>query len=74
MLNPSMHRLYKHDLFKAPSGKYGKVSVQELARLFNAYGEASAIEGVALKAAMIFPALVCKSLVNRPKAEIMSHV
>ena len=49
---------WKHNLFKVPSGKYGKVFVQELACLFNVYGEASAIEGVALKAAMIFPALV----------------
>ena len=49
---------WKHNLFKVPSGKYGKVFGQELARLFNAYGEASAIEGVSLKAAMIFPALV----------------
>ena len=65
---------WKHNLFKVPSGKYGKVFVQELACLFNAYGEATAIEGVALKAAMIFPALVLQNLLNRPKAEIMSHV
>ena len=45
---------WKHNLFKVPSGKHGKVFVQELACLFNAYGEASAIELVALKAAMIF--------------------
>lgn len=49
---------WKHNLFKVPSGKYGKVFVQELACLFNAYGEASAMELVALKAAMIFLALV----------------
>ena len=46
---------WKHNLFKVPSGK---VFAQELAHLFNAYGEASALEGDALKAAMIFPAIV----------------
>ena len=49
---------WKHNLFKVPSSKYGKVFVQELACLFNAYGEASALERVALKAAMILMMLV----------------
>ena len=32
---------WRHNLFKIPSGKQGKVLVQEMARLFNAYSEAS---------------------------------
>ena len=49
---------WRHNLFKIPSGKQGKVFVNEMARLFNAYAEASSLEGVAIKAAMVLPALV----------------
>ena len=52
----------KHNIFKVPSGKNGKTFVQELAPLFYAYGEASILEGIALKAAMIFPALLAEAL------------
>lgn len=49
---------WRHNLFKIPSGKQGKMFVHEMARLFNAYAEASSLEGVAIKAAMVLPALV----------------
>ena len=49
---------WRHNLFKIPSGKHGKDLVHEMARLFNSYAEASSMEGVAIKAAMVFPALV----------------
>ena len=49
---------WRHNLFKIPSGKHGKDFVHEMARLFNSYAEASSMEGVAIKAAMVFPALV----------------
>ena len=49
---------WRHNVFKIPSGKQGKAFVYEMARLFNAYAEASSMEGVAIKAAMVFPALV----------------
>ena len=49
---------WRHNLFKIPSGKYGKAFVDEMARLFNSYAKASSMEGVAIKAAMVFPVLV----------------
>ena len=49
---------WRHNPFKIPSGKQGKVFVQEMTGLFNAYSEASSLEGVAIKAAMVLPALV----------------
>ena len=41
-----------------PSGNGGKDFVTELARLFRSYAEASALESVALKAAMVMPHLL----------------
>ena len=49
---------WRQNLFKIPSGRQGKSFVQEMAHLFISYREASAIEGVALKAAMILPAMI----------------
>ena len=49
---------WRHNVFKIPSGKQGKAFVYEMACLFNAYAEASSMEGVAIKAARVFPALV----------------
>ena len=48
---------WRRNLFKTPSGKAGKSFVRELSRLFRAFGDASAMESVALKAAMVLPAL-----------------
>ena len=49
---------WQRNLFLTPSGKAGESFVSELARLFRAYGESSALESVALTAAMIMPALL----------------
>lgn len=46
------------NVFKIPSGGQGKAFVQEMASLFQSYVDASAREKVALKAAMVLPALV----------------
>jgi len=40
-------------MFLVPQGEVGKEFVQELARLIMAYGEGSALECIAIKAAMI---------------------
>ena len=49
---------WKRNIFAVPSGALGKRFVNELARLFRAYADASALEGVALCAAMVVPALL----------------
>ena len=41
---------WKTNIFKVPSGKAGKIFVRELARMFNAYAESSALESVRSKA------------------------
>ena len=53
---------WKRNIFTVPSGTHGKRFVNELARLIRAYADASAMEGVALYAAMVMPAL----LLQRP--------
>ena len=53
---------WRRNLFLAPFGKVGKAFVQELARLFTAYGEGGALECVAIKAAMV----MCSLLLQRP--------
>ena len=40
---------WRRNLFKVPSGKAGRTFVHELSRLFQAYAESSALEGVAMK-------------------------
>ena len=49
---------WRHNLFLTPSGKAVKRFTSELARLFCAYGEGSGLEPIALKAAMVMPALL----------------
>ena len=46
---------WRRNTFAVPSGGLGK---NQLARLFRAYADASALEGVAIHAAMIMPALL----------------
>jgi len=53
---------WRSNLFLVPWGKVGKDFVQELARLISAYGEGSALESIAIKAAMI----LCTLLLQRP--------
>ena len=53
--NENMH--WRRNQFKVPSGKAGTTFVCELSRMFSAYADRSALESVALKAAMVMPAL-----------------
>ena len=59
-----IHRAYerivhwKHNLFLVPFGSMGTQFVTELAKLYDGYGSASAMESVALKAAMVLPPLL----------------
>ena len=46
------------NLFRLPSGAYGKKFVAELTRLFNAFAMESDMEAMVLKAAMTLPALM----------------
>ena len=59
---------WKRNCFMVPSGKAGKAFVQELSRLFDAYAEGSALESVAMKAAMTMPALLLQKPSSRSKA------
>ena len=45
---------WKSNCFRIPSGKCGKRFVSELARLFRAAGEKSALESIAIKAASLY--------------------
>lgn len=60
---------WRRNLFKVPSGKSGKAFVREMARLFSSYGEGSAMESIALKAAFTLPALVLQKPHARSKAK-----
>ena len=48
---------WRCNCFTVPFGKAGKDFVRELSRLYSAYGSASALESVALKATLVFPIL-----------------
>ena len=60
---------WRRNLFKVPSGKAGKAFVRELTRLFQAYADGSSLESVALKAAMVMPALLLQKPHPRSKAK-----
>ena len=60
---------WKCNLFKVPSGKAGNSFVKELTRLTRAYAEASALEAVALKAAMVMPHLLLQKSHRTSKAK-----
>ena len=49
---------WRRNLFSVPVGKAGNRFVQELARLFQSFADGSALEGIALKAAMLMPILL----------------
>ena len=51
---------WRRNIFAVPSGKAGKTFVRELAMLYRAYAEGSALETVALKATIILPILLQK--------------
>ena len=49
---------WQRNVFSVPVGKAGTHFVQELARLFQSFADCSALEGFALKAAMLMPNLL----------------
>ena len=49
---------WRKNLFRVPTGKAGKAFVQELARLFRAFADSSALESVAMRAAMVMLVLL----------------
>ncbi len=66
---------WKPNLFRVPSGKVGDAFVSELSRLFNSYGSSySALESIALTAAMLLPLLLqqrpCK---GAKRKELINH-
>ena len=56
---------WRSNLFKVPSGSIGKWFVAKIVHLFEAFATESALEAVALKAAMTLPAL----LLQKPHAK-----
>ena len=78
MLNPSISATRRpctgdENLFKVPTGKSGKALVRELARMFQAYADGSALEGIALQAAMVMPALLLQKPHPKSKAKERSQ-
>ena len=49
---------WRRNCFTVPFGKVGKDFVRELSRLYSAFGSASTLESVALKAALVLPILL----------------
>ncbi len=60
---------WKRNLFKVPSGKAGTSFVREVSHMFQAYAESSALEGIAMKAAMILPALILQKPHSRSRTK-----
>ena len=60
---------WKRNMIKVPSGKSGNLFVKELTRLFQAYVSDSALQSVALKAAMVLPSLV----LQKPSKKSKNH-
>ena len=66
---------WKRNLFKTPSGRAGRMFVQEQARLFTAYAESSALESISLKTAMVMPTLLLQKPHQRSKPkELRTHL
>ena len=60
---------WRRNLFKMPSGKAGTSFVRKVSRMFQAYAESSALEGIAMKAAMILPALLLQKPHSRSRTK-----
>ena len=58
-----------HNLFQVPWGKAGTSFVTELASVFCSYRESSALESVALRAAMVMPIVLLQKPHARSKAK-----
>ena len=51
---------WRHNCYSVPNGKVGRDFINELSRIYLAYGAATALESIALKAAIVFPILLLK--------------
>ena len=60
---------WRRNCFSVPLGKAGRDFVSELSRLYLAYGSASTLESVALKAAIVFPILLLQKPSKGSKAK-----
>ena len=63
---------WRRNCFSVPFGKAGRDFVSELSRLYLAYGSASMLETVALKAATVLPILLLQKPSKRSKTKITS--
>ena len=63
---------WRSNLFKVPSGSSGKRFVAELSRLYEAFATESALECVALTAAMTLPALMLQK--PHAKSKVQEHI
>ena len=64
---------WKMNLFPVPFGKAGKQFVSELARLYRAFAEGSALESISLKAATVLTTLALQKPYRNSKAKAHSH-
>ena len=62
-------RSWRKNLFLVPSGAAGKTFVDELTRLFEAFAQSTAMECVALKAAMTAPTLLLQKPSRKSKSK-----
>ena len=60
---------WRRNVSKIPSGKSGKDFTEEMARLSRSFAEASALEDIAIMAAMVLPALVLQKPSVNSKAK-----
>ena len=65
---------WRQNLFKIPSGRSGKEFTAEMARLLAAFAEASALEDIAVKAAMTLPGLLLQEPSAQSKAKEHAEV
>lgn len=52
---------WRHNFFRVPLGKVGKLFVVEMARLFGAFASSSGLESIALKLAYSIPGLLLQN-------------
>ena len=63
---------WRQNLFTVPYGQEGKAFITELTRLVKAFSDRSSLEGIAIKASMLFPALVLQR--PHPTSRAKDHV
>ena len=60
---------WRPNLFRVPYGKVGKSFVSELAKLYNSFASKSAMECIAMKAAVVLPILMLQKPSSKSKAK-----